>query len=97
MGTTKKNTLFKLLLKNHIVLALILTNHKLKHNIDKNIANNRNKTKTPSNLNNSLKEKILIKKDTLKGTLRNTKTVSQLTKLKSFTTKLGINITIRHK
>lgn len=77
------------------ILKLIIQN--LKDNTDKNIINNNNKTNILSNLKISLNEKILTKKETLKGIFKKTKVVSQLTKLELNFLNLLIKITIKIK
>lgn len=80
-----------------LFFILKLINQNLKDKTDKNIINNNNKTKTLSNLKISLKEKILTKKETLKGIFKNTNEVSQLIKLVLNFPNFLIKITINKK
>lgn len=80
-----------------LFFILKLINQKLNAKTDKNIKNKRNNKNILSNFKISLNEKILTKKDTVKGIFKNTKVVSQLTKLILNLLNLLINITIKIK
>lgn len=80
-----------------LVFILKLINQNLKDKTDKNIKNNKIKTKNLSNFKISLKEKIFTKKDTLKGKFKKTNIVSQFTKFKFCFEYLEIKITIKIK